>query len=122
MLETFRINVIKDYLFNQLLFMHCSNKIVQYNKLVCNFYISQLLKKGGRRYDMQFFERYKSATNILSSDLCICFKTIFLICICFSSVCCFYCKIFFIQDDFFNFCKTLMYPSPYIIKKKTQSK
>lgn len=45
MLETFRINVIKDYLFNQLLFMHCSNKIVQYNKLVCNFYISQLLKK-----------------------------------------------------------------------------
>lgn len=83
--------------------------------------ITIIKKKGGRRYDIQFFERYKSANNILSSDLCICFKIIFLICICFSSVCCFYCKIFFIQDDFFNFCKTLMCPSPYYIKKN-QSK
>lgn len=31
-------------------------------------------------------------------------------------------RFFFIQDDFFNFCKTLMYPSRYYIeKKKTQS-
>lgn len=52
MLETFRINVIKDYLFNQLLFMHYSNKIVQYNKLVCNFYISQLSKKKKEEEDM----------------------------------------------------------------------
>lgn len=47
-------------------------------------------------------------------------KPFFLICICFSCVCCFYCKIFFIQDDFFNFCKTLMYPSRYYIEKKTK--
>lgn len=68
MLETFKISLIKDFLFNKLLSMHCSTKIVQYNKLVCNLYISQLLKKGGRTYNM----------NILSPDLCICFKIIFL--------------------------------------------